>query len=97
MGCGAALMPRSLTRHEILPVFAARIRATRLRRGITLVALATAANVHPVYLVHLENAQQSPGLEVLVRLAVALECSVAELVPLSPTSRARRSAATESR
>jgi transcriptional regulator with XRE-family HTH domain len=79
------------TKVHVLEVFAARLREARHRRGFTQIALAAAAGLHPIYLARLEREHQNPTLDVVVRLAHALDVPVADLVPRTrPRSRRAR-------
>jgi transcriptional regulator with XRE-family HTH domain len=84
-------MERNTGKSRILDVFSTRLRAARHRQAMTQVALAEAAGLHAIYVARLERGQQNPTLDVVVRLALALEVPVAALVPV--THRARRSRA----
>jgi transcriptional regulator with XRE-family HTH domain len=71
-----------MAKARILEVFSERLRAARQRREMTQAAVAHAAGLHAIYVARLEAGQQNPSLEVLVRLALALEVPIEELVPI---------------
>jgi transcriptional regulator with XRE-family HTH domain len=86
------------TKGQILDVFSARLRDARHRQQMTQVALAEAAGLHAIYVARLERGQQNPTLDVLVRLALALQVPVAALVPLTqPLTRRSSVSPTRSR
>ncbi len=61
-----------------------RIRGMRLERGLTirrLAALALGGEKNAAQISRWENGRNAPGLESLSRLAAALGCHVAELIP----------------
>jgi transcriptional regulator with XRE-family HTH domain len=66
---------------HILEVFSTRLREARHHQAMTQAALAEAAGLHAIYVTRLERGQQNPTLDVVVRLACALEVPVAALVP----------------
>lgn len=66
---------------EIVRLFAARLRAVRLSRGMTQTDLATKAIVTPTYVGKLEAARVAPGIDLVDRLAKALGTTVADLLP----------------
>ena len=66
----------------IVRAFAERLRATRLARGMTQRDLADKANVTFSYISRLEAGGAAPGIDLLERLASALQVSVIELLPV---------------
>ncbi len=68
--------------HEpIVGIFAARLREVRLSRGMTQADLANRAVVTPTYIAKLEGARVAPGIDLVARLAKALETSISDLLP----------------
>lgn len=68
--------------HEpIVGVFAARLREVRLSRGMTQADLAYRAVVTPTYIAKLGGAKVAPGIDLVARLAKALETSISDLLP----------------
>lgn len=61
-------------------VFPARLRAARLSRGATQAQLAKACGLTPDWISHFENGRRAPSLDVLAKLAVALNHSIDSLV-----------------
>jgi len=57
-----------------------RVRALRARRGLTRKALAAAADVSERHLANLEYGTGNPSTLVLLQVATALQCSLAELL-----------------
>lgn len=56
-----------------------RVRERREKRGLTQEELAHRAGLHRTYMTHVETGRVNPALETLARLALALECDVADL------------------
>ena len=72
-------------------VFGARVRDLRAERGLSQEALALAAGMSTPYLSDVERGKRSPGLDMIVALAVALELNLSELfvgVPIGEQSKA---------
>jgi transcriptional regulator with XRE-family HTH domain len=59
--------------------FGARLRELRSAAGLTQEKVAFAASTDRSYLVEIEGGQHSPGLDVILRLALALGVSPREL------------------
>ncbi len=71
--------------------FQRNLRRLRKAKGLTLRALAKKANVGYVSIHRLETGKQDPTLSMLIRLAKALNVTVAELIGEKPArKRARR-------
>src|SRR3954470_874520 len=66
---------------EIVGLFGARLRETRLSRGMTQADLAQEAEVSVNYVGRLESGGAAPGIDLVDRLARALGTSVSELLP----------------
>jgi transcriptional regulator with XRE-family HTH domain len=60
--------------------FGARLRKERDKAGLTLAQLADLTGVSKPYLVKLENEPSNPSLQLLARLAEALDVTVADLL-----------------
>ena len=76
-------MPKARTAKPSGPeavIFGARLQQLRTKRGLTTQALAEAADMSPSFVSNLEVGVKVPSLTTWVRLAVALECKVTELV-----------------
>jgi transcriptional regulator with XRE-family HTH domain len=67
-------MPRDLER------VGRNIRAERERAGLSLSQLAAATGISKAHLVRLEKGGGNPSLEILARIAEALEVTIADLV-----------------
>jgi transcriptional regulator with XRE-family HTH domain len=61
-------------------VLGARLREMREERGETQRSLADAAGFSQTYIANMERGLKVPSLTTLLRLAVALECEVVDLV-----------------
>ena len=61
-------------------VFAANLRRTRARAGISQEELASRCGLHRTEISFLERAQREPRLSTIVKLANALEVSASQLV-----------------
>jgi transcriptional regulator with XRE-family HTH domain len=76
----------AVVRHKIVSVAAApgqfgeRLRREREKAGLSLAQLADASGISKPYLVRLENDPSNPSLELLSRLAEALDVTVADLL-----------------
>lgn len=57
-----------------------RIRQHRARRGLSQEALAYEAGINRTYIASLEAGQRNPSLDLLARLAVALDVDLGTLV-----------------
>ncbi|WP_435017967.1 helix-turn-helix domain-containing protein [Tundrisphaera sp. TA3] len=68
--------------HEpIVGLFAARLREVRLSRGMTQIDLANRAVVTPTYIAKLEGGRVAPGIDLVARLAKALQTTISDLLP----------------
>jgi len=75
-------MARRRIRHaEIVRLFAERLKEVRRSRNMTQAELARRAHVPPSYISDLEKAKVAPGIDLVDRLAKALETSVTDLLP----------------
>ncbi len=70
---------------EIVKRFAARLRELRLGKSLTQLQLARAAGVALSHLSKLESGDTSPGIDLLERLADALEVHATSLLPAPET------------
>jgi transcriptional regulator with XRE-family HTH domain len=61
-------------------IFGARLQELRNKRGMTIQALAEAADMSGTYISNLEVGVKVPSLTTLIRLAAALRYKVADLV-----------------
>jgi transcriptional regulator with XRE-family HTH domain len=69
---------------EIVRAFAERLRGIRQASGLTQRDLASKANVTFSYVSRLEAGGAAPGIDLLERLARALNVSVVDLLPAPP-------------
>jgi XRE family transcriptional regulator, aerobic/anaerobic benzoate catabolism transcriptional regulator len=67
-------------RHPFLTALGERVRALRSRRGMTRKALSAAAGVSERHLANLEYGVGNASVLVLLQVATALQCSMAELL-----------------
>ena len=61
-------------------LFGARLREVRQKRGMTQQALADIAGMSLTYISNMEHGLKVPSLTTIIRLAVALNCKVMDLV-----------------
>jgi transcriptional regulator with XRE-family HTH domain len=61
-------------------IFGRRLRQLRAERRLTQASLAAASGLIDTYISDMERGLKVPSLTTLLRLAAALECSVANLV-----------------
>jgi transcriptional regulator with XRE-family HTH domain len=61
-------------------VFGARLKELREERGETIRSLADLAETTHTYISDLEHGRKEPCLSIMLRLSVALECKVTDLV-----------------
>jgi transcriptional regulator with XRE-family HTH domain len=66
---------------EIVKLFAQRLRQRRNELGLTQEALAHAARITPSYVWRLESGGASPGVDLVARLAAALNTTISDLLP----------------
>jgi XRE family transcriptional regulator, aerobic/anaerobic benzoate catabolism transcriptional regulator len=67
-------------KHAFLTGLGERVRSLRLRRGMTRKALAAATDVSERHLANLEYGQGNASILILLQVAQALQCSLAELL-----------------
>jgi transcriptional regulator with XRE-family HTH domain len=73
-------------RVDLTPIVGANVRRLRTRRGLSLERLSQASGVSRAMLGQIENGQSAPSVNVLWRVAQALEVSLGSLVqPQGPT------------
>jgi transcriptional regulator with XRE-family HTH domain len=75
---------------DLRAVFAANLRRLRHARELSQEELAYAADVNRTYMSKLESGTRYVGLEVIGKLAAALQVEPAELLKLPSKRRARR-------
>lgn len=61
-------------------IFGERLRELRTERGISQEHLAELAGLHRNYIGHLERAEKTASLDVIVRLSATFDMSVTELL-----------------
>lgn len=71
-------MTRDVQREGV--VFGGRLRELRQKREHTLKSLADLAGMSYVYISDMERGLRVPSLTTIIRLAVALDCKVTDLV-----------------
>jgi XRE family aerobic/anaerobic benzoate catabolism transcriptional regulator len=72
--------PEGEDKHPFLGALGERVRALRARRGMTRKALALTADVSERHLANLEYGVGNASILVLLQVAAALQCSLAELL-----------------
>ena len=76
----AAEDPRTEAKNPFLVALGERVRGLRARRGMTRKSLAQAADISERHLANLEYGVGNASILILLQVAQALQCSVAELV-----------------
>ena len=61
-------------------LFGRRLREMRLKRGVTQEWLANEAGMSEAYISNMEHGFKVPSLTTIIRIAVALNCKVMDLV-----------------
>ena len=61
-------------------VFGLRLREVRLKKGVTQGELSLRAGMSVAYISNMEHGLKVPSLTTILRLAVALDCKVMDLV-----------------
>lgn len=61
-------------------IFGRRLREIRQKRGVTQQALADVAGMSLTYISNMEHGLKVPSLTTILRLAVALDCKVMDLM-----------------
>jgi XRE family aerobic/anaerobic benzoate catabolism transcriptional regulator len=74
------LSPEPPQKNPFLVALGERVRSLRARRGMTRKAVALAANVSERHLANLEYGEGNASILVLLQVAGALQCSLAELI-----------------
>jgi transcriptional regulator with XRE-family HTH domain len=72
---------------RLAEIFGANVRRVRLKRGMTLEALATEARLAYSYMGGIERGQRNPSLDVAERIAKALECDPITLFRSTPADK----------
>jgi len=72
----------SRARRTAESIFGEHLKELRSAAGLSQEALAEKARLHRNYIGHIERAEKTASLEVLVRLAAALDLSLPELLKL---------------
>ena len=75
---------------DLRQVFSANLRRIRHAKGISQEDLAYGADVNRTYMSKLEKGASYPGLEIIGKLAIALEVEPADLLKLLPKRNPRR-------
>ena len=71
---------------RLAEIFGANVRRVRLKRGMTLEALATEVGLAYSYVGGIERGQRNPSLGVVERIAKALESDPITLFRATPSS-----------
>ena len=79
-GAVAPCAPNGSERHPFLVALGERVRALRARRGLTRKAVALASDVSERHLANLESGVGNASVLVLLQVAQALQCTLAELL-----------------
>ncbi len=78
--CAPRCAPDSTERHPFLVALGERVRALRSRRGLTRKAVSLASDVSERHLANLESGVGNASILVLLQVAQALQCTLAELL-----------------
>lgn len=79
-GSSGSVVATDESRHPFLSALGERVRALRARRGMTRKALAAAADVSERHLANLEYGVGNASILILLQVAQALQCTLAELL-----------------
>ena len=74
------VMPRRTTRSPEGQLFGDALRVMRKERGLSQEALAERADMAADYLGFIERGENVPTLTIILKLAIALDCTPAELL-----------------
>ena len=72
--------PHAVRKHPFLVALGERVKGLRARRGMTRKALSLAAEVSERHLANLEYGEGNASILVLLQVASALQCSLAEII-----------------
>lgn len=72
---------KEIQHHEIVGRFGEKLRQVRVQRGMSQAQLAEQAQVSVAYVGRLERGGAAPGIDLVAKLASALGCKAAELMP----------------
>lgn len=75
---------RQVKQADIVRVFAERLRSLRTAKSLTQSELADRAKIVASYVSILEAGSVAPGIDLLEKLAKALDVNVIDLLPISP-------------
>lgn len=78
---GVRMARRRIRHAEIVHFFAERLKEVRRSRNMTQAELARKAHLPSSYISDLEKAKTAPGIDLVDRLAKALEISITDLLP----------------
>lgn len=78
---GVRMARRRIRHAEIVQFFAERLKEVRRSRNMTQAELARKAHLPSSYISDLEKAKAAPGIDLVDRLAKALETSATDLLP----------------
>jgi transcriptional regulator with XRE-family HTH domain len=81
VGCSMPARKRRIRHAPIVQAFAERLKATRMSRQMTQRELAGSADVTVSYISKLEAGGAAPGIDLLERLATALQVNLSDLLP----------------
>lgn len=68
---------------QIVLRFSRELRTRRLAAGMTQAELARRSHVTTSYITRLERATSAPGIDLVDKLALALGCSMSDLLPVA--------------
>jgi transcriptional regulator with XRE-family HTH domain len=85
---GRAALPPTATSADLTPIVGANLRRLRVKRGLSLERMAKASGVSRAMLGQIELGHSTPTINVVWKIARALDVSFATLITEGPTSRA---------
>jgi transcriptional regulator with XRE-family HTH domain len=79
-----ATRKKRIQHDDVVRAFASQLRELRVKRGLSQLQLAQRAHVNINYVGRLERAAAAPGIDLVGRLAQALEVSINDLLRSAP-------------
>ena len=77
---------KKIEHDPVVRAFAGRLRELRIGRGFSQLQLARRSQIDISYVGRLERASAAPGIDLVGRLAKALEVPLSELLPAAPAT-----------
>jgi transcriptional regulator with XRE-family HTH domain len=83
---GSKVRKKQIEHDLVVRAFAGRLRELRIQRGFSQQQLAQRAQIDISYVGRLERASAAPGIDLVGRLAKALDVSLMDLLPSAPAT-----------